>query len=62
MFFLNALPTFRFDAVNRHFERHRARKKMHKSAEVQAQKDGDIVLGFFMEHVTEGLMDRARAI
>ncbi|KJF74664.1 DNA polymerase III subunit delta' [Agrobacterium arsenijevicii] len=38
-----------------------ARKQMHKLAEVLAQKDGDIVLGFFMEHVTEELMARARA-
>lgn len=37
------------------------RKQMHKLAEVLAQKDGDIVLGFFMEHVTEELMERARA-
>lgn len=37
------------------------RKQMHKLAEVLAQKDGDIVLGFFMEHVTEELMDRARS-
>ena len=34
---------------------------MHKLADVLAQKDGDIVLGFFMEHATEALMDRARA-
>ncbi len=38
-----------------------ARKQMHKLADVLAQKDGDIVLGFFMEHATETLMDRARA-
>lgn len=38
-----------------------ARRQMHKLADVLAQKDGDIVLGFFMEHATEALMDRARA-
>ncbi|KXG86608.1 DNA polymerase III subunit delta' [Agrobacterium bohemicum] len=38
-----------------------ARKQMHKLADVLAQKDGDIVLGFFMEHATETLMERARA-
>ncbi|MCL6651928.1 DNA polymerase III subunit delta' [Agrobacterium rubi] len=38
-----------------------ARKQMHKLADVLAQKDGDIVLGFFMEHATEALMERARA-
>lgn len=38
-----------------------ARRQMHKLADVLAQKDGDIVLGFFMEHVTEALMDRAKA-
>ena len=38
-----------------------ARKQMHKLAEILAQKDGDIVLGFFMEHVTEDLLARARA-
>ena len=38
-----------------------ARKQMHKLADVLAQKDGDIVFGFFMEHATETLMDRARA-
>ncbi|MBN7805257.1 DNA polymerase III subunit delta' [Agrobacterium rosae] len=38
-----------------------ARKQMHKLADVLAQKDGDIVLGFFMEQATETLMDRARA-
>lgn len=39
-----------------------ARKLMHKLAEVLAQKDGDVILGFFMEHATEALMDRARAL
>lgn len=38
-----------------------SRKQMHKLADVLAQKDGDIVLNFFMEHATETLMDRARA-
>ena len=38
-----------------------ARKQMHKLADVLAQKDGDIVLGFFMEHATEELMQRAKA-
>lgn len=38
-----------------------ARKQMHKLADVLAQKDGDIILGFFMEQVTENLMDAARA-
>ncbi|WP_296104452.1 DNA polymerase III subunit delta' [uncultured Agrobacterium sp.] len=38
-----------------------ARKQMHKLADVLAQKDGDIILGFFMEHATEELMQRAKA-
>ncbi|NTJ42366.1 DNA polymerase III subunit delta' [Agrobacterium larrymoorei] len=38
-----------------------ARKQMHKLADVLAQKDGDIILSFFMEHATEELMHRAKA-
>ncbi|MQB20886.1 DNA polymerase III subunit delta' [Agrobacterium tumefaciens] len=38
-----------------------ARKQMHKLADALAQKDGDIILGFFMEHATEELMHRAKA-
>lgn len=37
-----------------------ARKQMHKLADVLAQKDGDIILGFFMEHATEELVNRAK--
>lgn len=37
-----------------------ARKQMHKLADALAQKEGEIVLGFFMEHATEALMQRAR--
>ena len=37
-----------------------ARKQMHKLADVLAQKNGDIVLDFFVDHATEELMSRAR--
>jgi DNA polymerase-3 subunit delta' len=37
-----------------------ARKVMHKLADVLAQKDSDVILGFFTEHVTDYLISAAR--
>jgi DNA polymerase-3 subunit delta' len=37
-----------------------ARKVMHKLADVLAQKDSDVILGFFTEHVTDHLIASAR--
>lgn len=37
-----------------------ARKVMHKLADVLAQKDSDVILGFFTEHVTDHLIAAAR--
>lgn len=37
------------------------RRHMHKLAEVLSQKDGDVILDFFIEHATEQLIDLARS-
>ncbi|MGI2032033.1 DNA polymerase III subunit delta' [Rhizobium panacihumi] len=38
-----------------------ARKAMHRLADVLSGKDNDVLFGFFIEHLTESLVDRARS-
>ncbi len=37
-----------------------ARKAMHRLADVLSGKDNDVLFGFFIDHLTESLVDRAR--
>ncbi|MDP9836596.1 DNA polymerase-3 subunit delta' [Neorhizobium huautlense] len=38
-----------------------ARKAMHRLADVLSGKDNDVLFGFFIDHLTESLVDRARS-
>ena len=37
-----------------------ARKNMHRLADVLSAKDSDVIFGFFLEHLGDHLMERAR--